>query len=282
MGSSTGAAAQPTMAPYQNWGWAYQILPYMDRQAEWNNGDPTSAIGAYACPSRRRATAIPTAITTTELLLNAAGTAYQTTTTHGMIDYAGNAGTNPYVDGTNVLGTAPNMGNGMDGIVIRRGIDAGTSSVQGNNSLSFGNLAQVRSAPVSLNTIPDGASNTLLVAEKWMNSLNLGQDQTPVVDDSRGYSSGWTWEDVRWGGVTNPTTLAIGGVYQPIPDSRVATDTNSTPSLNHACFGSAHSGGIFQAVLCDGSVRSLTTTIDGTTFVYLCCRKDGQKITLPP
>ncbi|MGO8753433.1 MAG: DUF1559 domain-containing protein [Thermoguttaceae bacterium] len=277
---SANAAAQPTMAPYQNWGWAYQILPYMDRQAEWINADPTSAIAAYACPSRRKATVISTNTSnpTTTLIPN--GNAYQTTALHGMIDYAGNAGANDQVDGTNVyespLGPGPNMGNGLDGVVICRNVDTSITNVN-NNTSSFSNTTPVRSSPVSLNNIPDGASNTLLVAEKWMNSLNLGMDQTAVFDDSLGYISGWTWEEVRWGGNVNLSTGAMT-VNQPIPDSKYPSDTTS--NTNHACFGSAHAGGIFQGVLCDGSVRSLITTIDGTTFLNLCRRNDGNKVQL--
>jgi prepilin-type N-terminal cleavage/methylation domain-containing protein len=286
VGGSTYALPQPTMAPSQNWGWAYQILPYMDRQNEWMNGDPTSAIGAFACPSRRKATAIQTINTTTINLSNSLGSQ---TTFHGLIDYAGNAGANATVDNQT---TVPYQGNGLDGVVIRRCIDpnnAGTatspvnSSFYNNNAGYASSAVNTRSTAVSLNSIPDGTSNTLLVAEKWMNSLNQGTYVPGLYDDTLGYISGWSWEEVRWGGtsVTNTTTgvTTYSPAYQPMSDSKVQSD--STSDTNHACFGSAHAGGIFQGVLCDGSVRSLVTTIDGTMFMYLCRRNDGQKVTLP-
>jgi prepilin-type N-terminal cleavage/methylation domain-containing protein/prepilin-type processing-associated H-X9-DG protein len=48
----------PKTAPEQYWGWLYQILPYMEQEALWNEGDDAvvqkTPVPAYFCPSRRR------------------------------------------------------------------------------------------------------------------------------------------------------------------------------------------------------------------------------------
>lgn len=45
----------PAVAPYQQCSWLYQILPYLEQQAAWNNSAiaPKTLIKTYFCPSRR-------------------------------------------------------------------------------------------------------------------------------------------------------------------------------------------------------------------------------------
>src|SRR5689334_9575492 len=52
----------PAVAPKQNWGWAYQILPYIEAKDIWlipNDGDcRKNTIPLYFCPSRRQPSTI--------------------------------------------------------------------------------------------------------------------------------------------------------------------------------------------------------------------------------
>jgi prepilin-type processing-associated H-X9-DG protein len=45
----------PAIGPYQQCSWMYQILPFLEQQAVWNNPQsaPTVPIKTYFCPSRR-------------------------------------------------------------------------------------------------------------------------------------------------------------------------------------------------------------------------------------
>ncbi len=47
----------PEKAPDQNWGWAYQILPYLEMKNLWENSSDAEvrkfAVPMYFCPSRR-------------------------------------------------------------------------------------------------------------------------------------------------------------------------------------------------------------------------------------
>ncbi|MCS7168780.1 MAG: DUF1559 domain-containing protein [Gemmatales bacterium] len=51
-------AGQPTTGPDQAWGWAYQILPYIEQDNVWRNPSDAAVrqtvIPGYFCPSRRR------------------------------------------------------------------------------------------------------------------------------------------------------------------------------------------------------------------------------------
>jgi prepilin-type N-terminal cleavage/methylation domain-containing protein len=47
----------PAVAPNQNWGWAYQLLPYIEQDAAWRLSTDSAArntvVRTYFCPSRR-------------------------------------------------------------------------------------------------------------------------------------------------------------------------------------------------------------------------------------
>jgi prepilin-type processing-associated H-X9-DG protein len=158
----------PAITPHQNWGWAFQILPYIEQDNTWKMpGDAAvrgTPIPIYFCPSRR-----------SPMIINVGGVGC------AMIDYAGNAGTEEYIIEGKVTDIEPGaaLGNGNDGVVVRR---------PGGGIL--------RSAPVRLTTIPDGTSNTLLVGDKRLRPDKMGQ---PQPDDDQGFTCGWDRDTISWG-----------------------------------------------------------------------------------
>jgi prepilin-type N-terminal cleavage/methylation domain-containing protein len=93
---SKDACGTPTVAPKQAWGWAYQILPYIEQDNVWrlpNDTDVAAAvISIYFCPSRRS----PQAYWGTQ--------SGMPDSMRGAIDYAGADGTDgngPFSPGTN-------------------------------------------------------------------------------------------------------------------------------------------------------------------------------------
>ncbi|MCS7305735.1 MAG: DUF1559 domain-containing protein [Thermoguttaceae bacterium] len=150
------------------------------------------------------------------------------------IDYAGNAGSS---------------WDGRDGIIIRRGLGL---AVAGQPTY------------IKLEHIRDGASNTLLVAEKQLNPDRFGQ----TYDDNEPYvAPGWDSEMFRLGTTT----------YVPKHDSLHPSYTASDPYVGSNYFGSAHVG-MMNGALADGSVRAISYSIDPTMFYRLCKRDDKQPV----
>src|SRR6516164_70264 len=149
----------PLMSPHQNWGWAYQILPFIEQANVWENPSDqlvrSSLMKLYFCPTRR----LPMLVYDSRYGDSA------------MLDSAGNGG----LDYTEPIAGSP--GNGRNGTVVRR---------PGANP--------ERSASVRLDAnIPDGSSNTLLLGEKRMHTNFLGTSQP---DDDQGYVAGWDQDEI--------------------------------------------------------------------------------------
>ncbi len=113
-----------------------------------------------------------------------------------------------------------------------------------------------RFQPNRIASITDGTSSTLLVGDRRMNLRYLGQ---PQPDDDTGYTTGW-----------DPDTIRVTG-KPPEPDYSAAV-----PDGKYR-FGSSHVGR-FNAVFADGSVRSISYSINPVTFSYLGDKSDGQVI----
>ncbi len=115
--------------------------------------------------------------------------------------------------------------------------------------------------------ITDGTSNTLMVGEKlmgfpfYLNGLEGG--------DNENIYSGWDNDHTR---TTNNRTTGNNNQIRFPP----RMDTREDRILT---FGSAHPAG-FNGVLCDGSVRVFTYTIDVTNYMRLGNRADGQTLNL--
>ena len=161
LGRSKSASGAPLTAPNQDWGWAYQILPYIEQNNVWSNPNDTEVAAAiiklYFCPSRRSAVGL------------AGIQSGMPPGPRGAIDYAGNGGTGPFIfpDGFPWLN--------QNGVVIPR----------------------VGPDHVSLSDSPDGASNTLLVGER--NFTRAREEQSWQWDENNGYIDGWDWDTIRWG-----------------------------------------------------------------------------------
>jgi prepilin-type processing-associated H-X9-DG protein len=110
--------------------------------------------------------------------------------------------------------------------------------------------------PVRIADIRDGTSNTLMVSEKRLNLQYLGQ---PQGNDYIGYTAGWENDIVR------------------STDDPPRPDYNGDDDGNEDLFGASHPGR-FNAVLADGSVRSISYTIDPIIFSRLGNKSDGQVI----
>jgi prepilin-type processing-associated H-X9-DG protein len=291
LNNRTLVGGAPATGAAQSWGWAYQILPFMEQDNLWKYvepaaTDPTKAAfqgdyfilnnipPTYNCPSRRGKVSNqdPYPWNGVPVLDNP-------------MDYAGNGGSFSWgydrraTDGTTLNGPFQ-----------------GVSHVYVN----VGNLqvvtAQVRKgAPLSFNALTDGLSNTMLIGEKAVNSLTAQSGSDGTWGDDEGYVFGVAWDTLRYGqggpgGNFTPFADAWGFPAHPVQDQPCpsnfspskpgANDTSPTfPGWPNYRWGSAHSSG-FNVVLCDGSVRSISYNIDLAVLSYLCARNDGQVFNL--
>lgn len=127
---------------------------------------------------------------------------------------------------------------------------------------------------VGIQAIRDGTSNTLLVAERRVNSSTI-ETGTDFYDNEPAVRPADDCDVVR-------RAQAIGGSWLgPALDIDVATSaTGGFFGGGGLCqFGGPHSSGMMSA-LSDGSVRLLNYQINVTIFRYLCMRADRQPITL--
>jgi prepilin-type N-terminal cleavage/methylation domain-containing protein len=158
---SKSAGGAPQIAPNQDWGWGYQILPYIEQDNVWKldeDADVAKAvIKIYFCPSRRAPVALP-----------GIENGLPPGTLRGAIDYAGNGGTGPFIfpDG--------NPWPDQNGVVIPR-----------------------TNGTMKSTTITDGTSNTLLAGERNVNVRHLNESWQ--WDENDGYFDGYDWDTIRWG-----------------------------------------------------------------------------------
>ena len=113
-----------------------------------------------------------------------------------------------------------------------------------------------RFTPRRFSDITDGTSNTLVIGEKRLNLRLLG---SPQDDDNEGYTAGWNSDTLR------STEKA------PLPDFMGLGDGDDR-------FGSSHAT-VFQIALADGSVRSVSYSVDKRTFEWLGDIDDSQVIS---
>lgn len=270
-------------------GWAYNILPYIEQQQAYDltgDGDPLltpaqktgavqlqrSAPAILNCPSRRSAQAYPYNLGNVWRVRNS-----DDPTEVARTDYAANAG-----DG----GGFPHEGDArtqcsLDGFWVEETDSCYTRSEwlvfnykerrphrpdnsgeywpprDGQTGINY--LGTV----IELTDITDGASNTYMVGEKYMNSDFYESDGNGDGGDNHSTYQGYDWDVNRW----------VVRHWPPIPD---------TPGFDGwQRFGSAHPG-VWHVVLCDGSVSAVSYDADINVNQNLANRHDGQVIDALP
>lgn len=172
--------------------------------------------------------------------------------TRAVCDYAGNAGTNM-------------AGRGIDGMLVAQW-KAPSASLPANYAPDM--------PARRILDITDGSSNTILIAEKQVHVSVLG---SAGGDNESWNNPGWDQDNVRCGNQPDGGNLPNNvNDSLPLPDDKHPDSTKPTFWSNR--FGSSHPG-VFNAVFSDGSVRSLTYTIDAANWLRLCKINDGEVIT---
>jgi hypothetical protein len=172
----------------------------------------------------------------------------------GTINYDPNSGTASWNGNGNGLGSVSNAAAAMAAPAF--GYCADYHHITG--VIFCGSLIR----PVD---VRDGTAHTLMVGEKYIprDAYLTGRDPA----DNECMYIGDNPDVTRW--TANSLT---SGVISPTPPMR------DTPGFqNLVGFGGAHPSSI-NCVMCDGSVHTITYTVDPTMFLRLGSRNDGQSI----
>jgi hypothetical protein len=121
---------------------------------------------------------------------------------------------------------------------------------------------------VRLINIIDGTSNTLLVAEKWLDR-NAVNGTGPSCNDDQGYVDGWDNDVICFAYGQNGSG---GPVVLPSHFDVTGADNCGLT------FGSRHFN--LMAVFCDGSVHSINYSITAGAWVSLCSINDGVPLNM--
>jgi prepilin-type N-terminal cleavage/methylation domain-containing protein/prepilin-type processing-associated H-X9-DG protein len=235
--------------------WAYALLPFMEQQPLHDLGSDGKAdvitatqkaavptreqvpIGGLTCPSRREAIVYPRPMGASSIAFCYNGNVFSTA---AAMDYAGNSGD-----------TAP--------------IEcAGPSSIaQGSSGFNWASCgattctgAIYAHSQITMADISDGASNTFLIGEKYLNPDNYATGNDPA--DDAGHFDGHGHDTDRFASSSLPPRPDQAGIIVDV-------------------FGAAHAGGC-NFVFCDGSVQTVSYSIDASVYACLGSRKDNKPI----
>ena len=258
-------------------GWMYQILPFIEEQALYDMpGDGQKSVQtaqqkaasvkmqetpvtSFNCPSRRPAKALPWALPSAWVPFNSNA---MTMVARG--DYAANAG-------DTAVGKWQTKGQGTpDDLTDDKYLGDGGEPASPLDWLwpSYTNPEPVAKWPelkmqsgvnffgvdIKLKHITDGTSKTYMVGEKFNNPDSYESDGNVNGGDNEGYFGGYDWDTNRWADELPRRDTPGGDFYR--------------------MFGSSHAG-VWQVVMCDGSVRSMSFDIDLFTHRHLANRGDG-------
>ena len=235
-------------------GWCYSALPYLEQQAlhdigigqdfstkrTLNREMVSTPLAVFTCPTRRRPLPYPVQ---TYYNLNWYNVEDVASLLIARSDYCGNNGDYSYV--------AHGGGPGS--------LEAGESwSATDYNGI----FSQCSTTTVA--AVRDGTSNTFLVGEKYLDPDNYADG-----------SDGGDNESLYCGNNNDVHRVTYYDANTPANSKMPRQDTPGHPDSYR--FGSAHSSGC-NFVFCDGSVHTVSYSIDGLTYMYLGNRKDLQPI----
>jgi prepilin-type N-terminal cleavage/methylation domain-containing protein len=261
---ANGAVLGQNPAPFETFGWPFQILPYMEQDSLYQIGHQYGAwwdpqlneglveipVKMYLCPSRSSRESMPMPW----------GSVYKLTDYAGVMCEWGN-------EASSTSAPNPNEMRAFQGIIAKGG------HIRTDNP-----ALTVRYNPVRMTDVKDGLSNTIAIMEKAA-MVNHWQPMDWDWWELPGWAEGCDWPTMRlignWVPLLNDTDERPGWFYS-------SAGNHGRPA--EFGFGSNHPT-IVNAVFGDGSVHSLNKGMDdcgnqywsdgGCVLYHLGGRQDG-------
>ena len=277
-GALTGINGSPMGPDKQGLSWGFQILPYLEGQSTYTLKTTaaleTTTVPMFYCPSRRGPTKHPIG---NRYLMDYAGAVpfrsraqmlpsenfanymkmqpalgVQQTAACIREEFWGNPSGPIWAADMAGAAKAPNFGpDKFNGVLTRSNLYwNGTTKVMANVYTK-----------VSFAQISDGSSNTVVLAEKFLEPRFY---EIGAWHDDRGWSDGWDPDTLR-------STVCTSG-----PDTNLAVTDDRVTGFR---FGSAHSD-LMNSAFADSSVRAIRYDIDPEVFNLLGHRADEQTVDL--
>ena len=232
-------------------GWIYNILPYIEQ-------DTLHRLGAGKGTTEKRkdaATVAGTPLSAFNCPSRRSPIAYTASYADGTF-HAYNADAIPLHARTDYAGNGGNVVNNFGGPSNHNDGDNPNWSGWPGWRLTATGVTYLRSE-VTIADIRDGTTNTYFAAEKYVRPEDYDTGKCPA--DNTSMYQGHDWDVLRWANQS----------LDPRQDRQ--------GMLHYSAFGSAHPAG-FHAVFCDGSVRSISFSIDPVIHGRLANRASGQPI----
>jgi len=236
----TRAGEAPGDYNVQTWGWAYQILPYIEQGNLWLEASDADVAATptdlYICPSFRG----PIVRT---------GVYGGPCPTRAMMDYDVNGGSYG-VSSDLTLGA-----NAMDGAVVPSKYNADHKTILSGLTRKFTDFT-------------DGTSNCILIGEKYVDPAFAYDITMQGCNDDQGWVDGWDNDAIVFArGYQSSASTPIE------PPKRNSYSNSQNTDTCGANFGSSHA--FMNAVFGDGSVHTIAFDIDPQVFSRLCSINDG-------
>lgn len=167
----------------------------------------------------------------------------------------------------------------------------GNGMVVGTRYTDENNVVRYTHPIVTMASVTDGLSNTLMAGEKWLHPMAQGLSIDGGENESW-CNAGWDQDHVR---KTGDGTATFGCIncfgkrdgsstttdFRPKPntDAPVANVGGAAATIWQELFGSSHTGGL-NVVLGDGSVRFVSFTVDYKTWAAAGTRNGGESVNL--
>jgi len=241
-------------------GWIYNVLPYLDQNSlhQLGAGETDEAkkraaenqlfrtpIPLFNCPSRRLSRAYP--------YHEQQGRNYDKPKVAARTDYAANGG--DYVPKSGMDGGPVSLAQADSGEYH------GWDHASEHTGIIF-QISEIRAADIT-----DGLTHTYLSGEKFIDSRHYKTGTTEGDDESM--YVGYDWENIRG------AQFEDSGVLIPMLDDIHTNNRTGTQTTDAFRFGSPHPSGC-QFVFCDGSVRTISYSVDPQVHLNACKRHDGQ------